>query len=79
MQREDRDRVGALLGEMRFPAGLRQDILAVRVGVQESVLPKIEQGQRGLDLLEARAVSDALGVPFASFAERLEATLGGQA
>lgn len=75
MRREDRDRLGDLLREVRGEAGLRQGDLAERLGVPQSVLSKIEAGERGLDLLEARAVCVALGLPLSVFVERLQDAL----
>lgn len=79
MRREDRDRLGALLREARVEAGLGQGDLAGRLGVPQSVLSKIEAEDRGVELLEARALCAALGLPLAALVERLEARLGGEA
>ncbi len=67
-----RDRLGALVREVRTERGVQQQELARLLGVPSSVLSKIEKGERGLDVLEARAVCLALGVPLAVFVQRLE-------
>lgn len=75
VRREYRDRLGAVLRELRVERGLQQQELAGRLGIPSSVLSKIEAGERGFDILEARAVCAALGLPLAAFAERLEEAL----
>ena len=74
--RRDRDRLGALLRQARSEAGLQQRDLAGRLGVPQSVLSKMEAGERSVDVLELRAVCAALGLTLAAFVERLEAALG---
>lgn len=70
--RRDRDRLGALLREARTEAGLQQRELAGRLGVPNSVLSKLEAGERTLDVLELRAICAALHLSPADFLQRLE-------
>ena len=65
-----------LLKEARQQAGLRQVDLAVRMGVPQSLVSKIEVGERRLDLLELRAVCEVLGLSLGEFVARLEKRLG---
>ena len=65
-----------LLQEARRQAGLRQVDLAVRMGVPQSLVSKIEVGERRLDLLELRAICQALGLSLGEFVARLEEHLG---
>ena len=50
--------------------------LAVRMGVPQSLVSKIKVGEQRLDLLELRAVCQALGLPLGEFIARLEKRLG---
>lgn len=69
----------ALLREARLEAGLRQQDVADRLGVPQSVVSKIESGERRLDDVELRRAYAALGLPLADFAARLEAAPGAEA
>ena len=62
--------------ETRQQAGLRQVDLAARMGVPQSLVSKIEVGERRLDLLELRAICEALGLSLGEFVARLEKRLG---
>lgn len=66
----DRERLQALLRQMRVEAGLRQSDLGDRLGQPQSFVSKYESGQRRLDLVEIRQVCDALGVSLPEFARR---------
>lgn len=61
-----------LLRELRHEAGLRQRDLAERIGVPQSFVSKCESGERRLDIVELRALCQALGVPLSDFIVRLE-------
>jgi len=76
--RRDRDRLGALLRQARTEAGLQQRELASLLGVPNSVLSKLEAGERALDVLELRAICAALGVRPADFLDRLERAIAEQ-
>ena len=64
-----------LLKEARRQAGLRQVDLAARMGVPQSLISKIEVGERRVDLLELRAICEALGLSLGEFVDRLEKRL----
>ena len=64
-----------LLREMRAEAGLTQAQLAERLGTDQTFVSKYETGERRLDVLEVREVCQAMGIPFTSFARRLESEL----
>jgi transcriptional regulator with XRE-family HTH domain len=70
-----RDRLIALLREMRLEAGLTQVELAARVGKDQAYVSRYESGQRRLDVLEVREICDAFGMTLEAFAERLEKAL----
>jgi transcriptional regulator with XRE-family HTH domain len=60
----------ALLREVRQEAGLRQSELAERLGRPQSYVSKYENGDRRLDLVELRELTDALGVDLVRLVER---------
>lgn len=64
-----------LLREAREAAGLHQADLAARLGTVQSVVSKVETGDRQMDVLELRQWCLALGVPLEEFVRRLEGTL----
>ena len=64
-----------LLRQLRLAAGLQQTELASRLGTSQSVVSKIETGDRQIDVLELRQICLALGVPLEDFVQRLEAIL----
>lgn len=70
--RNERRVLRQLLKEARQQAGLRQIDLAVRMGVPQSLISKIEVGERRLDVLELRAICEALGLSLGEFVARLE-------
>ncbi|MEA2901396.1 MAG: hypothetical protein QOH36_1283 [Actinomycetota bacterium] len=53
-------RLVKLLRELREAAGLRQVELANRLGRNQSFVSKYESGERRLDLVELRAICEAL-------------------
>ncbi len=65
----------ALLKQARLDAGLQQRDLAEKLGTSQSVVSKIETGERQVDLLELRQVCLALGVGLDEFVRRLERAL----
>lgn len=65
----------ACLRQARRKAGLTQAQLAQRLGETQTFVSKCERGERRLDLLEARAFCIALGVPFQTFVEMLDARI----
>ncbi len=64
-----------LLRQIRQSAGLRQQDLAAHIGEPQSFVSKYESGERRLDVLELRQICVAVGMPFATFIQRLEALL----
>lgn len=64
-----------LLVSLRAEAGLRQLDLADRLGKPQSFVSKYESGERRLDIIELRAVCEALKVSLVEFAERFEKAL----
>src|SRR5688572_27833710 len=73
-----RKRLAALVRQAREEAELSQGDLAARLGVFQSVLSKIEAGEREVTALELWAICRALGVPPADFMRRLEEALDGR-
>jgi transcriptional regulator with XRE-family HTH domain len=65
----------ALLREKRTAARLRQSELAEKIGVTQPFVSKYEAGERRLDILELRAVCNALGLSLPAFLAELEARL----
>jgi transcriptional regulator with XRE-family HTH domain len=70
-----RDRLVALLREMRVEAGLTQTDLAIRVEKDQAYVSRYESGQRRLDVLEIREICQAIGITLEEFAKRLEKAL----
>ena len=64
-----------LLKEVRLEAGLKQEEVAARLGVQQTFLSKIETKDRRLDLIELRDLCAAYGLSTVDFLVRLEARL----
>ena len=60
------------LREIRIEAGLRQVDLAKKLNVPQARISKYELGERRIDLLELRAICEALEFPFLEFVEELE-------
>jgi len=59
----DRALIGQRIKEEREKAGYTQAQLAERVAIDDSVLSRIENGQRGIDSLILRRVATTLDVP----------------
>lgn len=66
-----------MLRRSREARHLRQADLAVRLGRGQSVISKVEQGERRLDVIELRAWLHALDVDFAAFMSELNRRLEG--
>jgi transcriptional regulator with XRE-family HTH domain len=56
----------ARLRSARERCGLSQRELAVRLGKPQSFISKIETGERRVDLIEALAICEVLGIPLDS-------------
>lgn len=63
----DRTLIGQRIKQEREAAGYTQARLAEIVGIDDTVLSKIENGQRGLDSLILRRIARALDVPMDRF------------
>jgi transcriptional regulator with XRE-family HTH domain len=72
---EQQQKVQALLRQIRVDAGLRQVDLAKRLGAPQSFVSKYETGERMLDILEIRAICQAVGITLEKFARKLEQSL----
>jgi transcriptional regulator with XRE-family HTH domain len=68
-------RLVALLRQLRLDAGLRQEELAERLGVNQTWVSKYENGERRLDLVQLHRVCDALGTTAAALVKQWEAAI----
>lgn len=68
--------VGTLLRDLRHEAHLRQSDVAEHLGAPQSLVSKIESGERTVDAIEILEICTALGVSMAEFVRRLERRLG---
>ena len=62
--------IGERVRECRLAAGLSQDDLARKVGLERTKVAKIESGDRRVDALELARLSSVLGVPMSHFLHR---------
>lgn len=67
-----------LVRDLRLEAGVTQVELARRLGVDQSLVSKVERRERRLDVAELRRVCSALGVSLGEFVTRLEVLLDGR-
>lgn len=61
-----------LLRRVRVEAKLTQADLAKILGVTQARVSKYEQGERRIDMLELKAICDAITLPLVEFARRFE-------
>ncbi len=61
----------ALLRRLRQEAGLTQVQVAERLGVPQSFVSKYESGERRLDVIELRHVTQAIGTTLSTVVETL--------
>src|SRR5689334_1626329 len=73
--RQRQEALLALLRAVRQERGLHQTDVAAALGKPQSFVSKYESGARRLDLLEVRAVCDALGINLLDFVRRFDASL----
>lgn len=59
---QDYSRFRSILAESRKKAGLSQAQLATRLSRPQSFVSKYERGERRLDVVEFKAVAEALGL-----------------
>jgi len=71
----DYDAVLRQLRELRKAAGVTQVELADRLGMTQSLVSKIERGDRRLDIIELRTICGAIGVSLVEFVTKLETKL----
>jgi len=69
------EKLKALLRELRLEASLTQMELAEKLGQPQSFVSKYESGERLLDLVEIRQISQALGVSLTHLVKRWESSL----
>lgn len=67
-----------LLREIRIQRGLTQVELSEALELPQSFVSKYETGERRLDMVEVRAVCEALGTTLPQFARRLESKFIGR-
>jgi transcriptional regulator with XRE-family HTH domain len=67
--------VGSVLRDLRLEANLRQADVAQHLGAPQSVVSKIESGERTADAVEIYEICAALGVSMTEFVRRLEKRL----
>lgn len=68
---EQRQRIIALLREMRVQSGLTQAELAARIEKDQTYVSKYESGKRRLDVLEVREICQAIGTTLEEFVRKL--------
>lgn len=64
-----------LLREARRASGLTQVDLANKLAITQSLLSKMERGDRRIDVVELRALCTAIGLDLVDFVRRLEREL----
>lgn len=65
-----KNRLAALLRQVRLDANLTQSQVADKIGQTQSYVSKYENGEQRLDLIELEAVCNAVGISLTSFVER---------
>ena len=69
------DAVVRLLRAARKTARITQVELAERLGLTQSLVSKMERGDRRLDIIEVRTMCRAIGISFPEFVNQLERKL----
>ena len=64
-----------LLYEQRMKTGLKQEELARKLGVHQSFISKIENGDRRIDLVELQDFCEALGTDLLAFVQEYQKEL----
>lgn len=65
-----KNRLAALLRQVRLDANLTQSQLAEKLGQTQSYVSKYENGEQRLDLIELEAVCKAVGISLTDFVEQ---------
>lgn len=65
-----KNRLAALLRQVRIDANLTQSQLAEKIGQTQSYVSKYENGEQRLDLIELETVCKIAGIPLIDFVER---------
>lgn len=68
----ERNRLANLLRQIRTEAGLRQVDLAEKLGQPQSYVSRFESAEQRLDLIELKAICEALGTTLSDLAHRFE-------
>jgi len=69
----ERERLAKLLRKLRLDAGLRQVDLAQKLHQPQSYVSRYESAEQRVDLLELKAICDALGIGLPELIKRFEA------
>jgi transcriptional regulator with XRE-family HTH domain len=64
-----------LLRQIRLEAGLTQAQLAESLNTDQTLISKIESGERRIDVLELRDICKAVGITLEAFVRKLEKSL----
>lgn len=65
-----KNRLAALLRQVRLDANITQLQLAEKIGQTQSYVSKYENGEQRLDLIELETVCKATGITLTKFVER---------
>ncbi len=65
-----KNRLAALLRQIRLDSNLTQFQLAEKIGQAQSYVSKYENGEQRLDLIELEAVCKAMDISLIAFVER---------
>ncbi len=60
------------LRDARIKAGLRQEDVALRLGLPQSFVSKYETGERQLDLADLKDICEALGISLLDLVRKIE-------
>jgi transcriptional regulator with XRE-family HTH domain len=61
--------------QTRKKAGLTQEEVAKRLGKPQSYISKCQSGERRVDIIELRAICEAMEIPLHKFTRQLESKL----
>ncbi|MCA9296791.1 MAG: helix-turn-helix transcriptional regulator [Phycisphaerales bacterium] len=72
----DASKLVTLLREQRLHVGVTQESLAESLDMSQSMVSKVERGERRLDVIELRHWCRALDISFVGFVRELDKRLG---